>query len=78
MKSFATKNQIVYSNNDFNSIYTTSIVTLLKKVEEFQERDSGWTFLRNSHLEININQYQPFSGSKFFTLPKYVKIKKLV
>lgn len=76
IKSFATKNQIVYSNYDFNSIYTTSIVTLLKKVEEFQERDSGWTFLCNSHLEININKYQPLGGSKFFTLPKYIKNKK--
>lgn len=76
IKSFATKNIIVNFNYDFDSIYKAVIDLLLKKIEEFQERDSGWTFLSNSHVEININKYQPLGGSKFITLPKCIKNKK--
>ncbi|CAH0625732.1 unnamed protein product [Chrysodeixis includens] len=76
LKSFATKNIIVHCNYDFDSLYQNCTVQILKKVEEFQERDSGWSFLHNSHLEININKYQPLSGSKFLDLPKFIKSKK--
>lgn len=69
LKSFSTKNYIVHFNYDFDSIYKSSVVSLLKKIEEFQERDSGWTYLCNSHLEINISKYQPLGGSKHTILP---------
>lgn len=76
IKSFSTKNVILYVHYDFDLIYKSTIDILLKKIEEFQERDSGWTFLCNSHLEININKYQPFGGSKFIALPKYIRNKR--
>lgn len=76
LKSFVTKNVVINFNYDFDSIYKSTVDLLLKKIEEFQERDSGWTFMCNSHLEININKYQPLGGSKFITLPKCIKNKK--
>lgn len=76
LKSFATKNFIIHFNYNFKSIYEKAGSMLLKKIDDFQERDSGWTFLNNSHLEININKYQPLSGSQFIDLPKYIKNKK--
>lgn len=76
LKSFATKNYIINFNYDFDSIYKSTVQLLLKKIEEFEERDSGWTFLCNSHLEINMNKYQPLGGSKFIPLPKIIKNKK--
>lgn len=63
MKSFTTKNFSIHYNYDFIKFFSNVESCLLKKMEEFQERDSGWTFLSNSHLEININKYQPLSGS---------------
>lgn len=76
LKSFSTKNFNINVHYDFDLIYETVMDMLLKKIEEFQERDSGWTFLCNSHLEINISKYQPLGGSKFIPLPKYLKNKK--
>lgn len=76
IKSFATKNFVIHFNYDFNTIYETVVTSLLKKIEEFEERDSGWTFLSNLHLEVNINKYQPLGGSYFIDLPKFIKNKK--
>lgn len=75
-KSFATKNFIINFNYDFDTIFKLVISLLLKRIEEFQERDSGWTFLNNSYFEVNINKYQPLSGSKFIPLPSFIKNKK--
>lgn len=76
LKSFATKNVSLHFHNNFNKIYTCLTESILKKIEEFEERDSGWTFISNSHLEINISKYQPLGGSKFLSLPKTIKNKK--
>lgn len=76
MKSFCTKNFTLHFNYDFNALYTNVECQLLKKVEDFEERDSGWTFLSTSHIEVNINKYQPLSGSRFINLPKSIQSKK--
>lgn len=76
MKSFGTKNKILYQSFDFDRYYTEVINCLKKKVEEFEERDSGWAFLNNSHLEININKFQPLRGSSYIELPKLIRNKK--
>ncbi|XP_063537662.1 uncharacterized protein LOC134747016 isoform X1 [Cydia strobilella] len=76
MKSFGTKNKVLYQSYDFERYYDEVINSLKKKVDEFQERDSGWTFLHNSHLEININKFQPLHGSSFIEIPKFIRNKK--
>jgi len=76
MKSFSTKNVIITLNFDFQTFYKRSIEIMLKRIDSFLERDSGWSFLCNSHLELNINKYQPLSGSKFIALPKFIQNKK--
>ncbi|KAG7299574.1 hypothetical protein JYU34_016555 [Plutella xylostella] len=76
LKSFGTKNVTLHMNYNFDSFFSEIKSTLKKKIEEFSEQDSGWTFLSNSHLEININKYQPLSGSSFIELPKFIKNKK--
>lgn len=76
IKSFATKNFPIHLNYNFNELYSTVENHLRKNLEEFQERDSGWSFLHNSHFEININKFQPLSGSTFVDLPKFIKNKR--
>ncbi|KAL0849054.1 hypothetical protein ABMA28_013417 [Loxostege sticticalis] len=76
MKSFLTKNFVIYQNYDFNSIFFKLQSTLKKKIDEFQESDSGWAFLSNSHLEINVNKYQPLGGCSYLKLPKCIQNKK--
>lgn len=76
VKSFNTKNYIIHFNYDFNKIYNDTVSKLIKKIDDFQSRDSGWGFLNNCHFEVNINKYQPLSGSNFITLPKFIRNKK--
>lgn len=76
IKSFCTKNFNLHLNFNFSAIYDQVTSILLNKIEEFQERDSGWTFLNNSYLEVNINKYQPLSGSSYVELPIHIKKKK--
>lgn len=76
MKSFNTKNFTIYQNNDFDSIMCQVKNLISKKMDEFQDRDSGWTFLNNSHLEINVNKYQPLSGSRYIALPGPIRSKR--
>uniref|UniRef100_A0A1A9VNL0 C2H2-type domain-containing protein n=1 Tax=Glossina austeni TaxID=7395 RepID=A0A1A9VNL0_GLOAU len=70
--SHQTKMKVLSSNQTDEDIYinfTEQRNILLKKMSEFQERDSGWTLIEISHLEININKYQPIKGSTCIRLP---------
>jgi hypothetical protein len=76
IKMFSTKNITIHTHFDFENIYTAVIEDLMRKIESFQHKDSGWSFLSNSHLELNINKYDPMRGSGFIELPGYIKNKK--
>lgn len=76
IKSFSTKNVSIYFNYDFKSFFSSIVNTLINKSQEFEERDSGWTFLCCSHLELNVNKYVPLRGSTFIELPRTLKNKK--
>lgn len=75
-KSFTTKNFTVHQNYKFSELYQKVINDLKKRIEEFEERDSGWAFLSNLYLEINVNKYQPLKGSSYIDLPMAIKNKK--
>ncbi|XP_055385864.1 uncharacterized protein LOC129614933 [Condylostylus longicornis] len=49
---------------------------IIKKTDEFQERDSGWALIKIIHLEINVNEYKPLRGSQYLPLPLFIKNKK--
>ncbi|XP_044019812.1 uncharacterized protein LOC122860176 [Aphidius gifuensis] len=59
-KYFNTKNDIILPTTDLNNWFDEKMTDkLLVKVEEFQERDSGWTMKEIINLNININLYEP-------------------
>jgi hypothetical protein len=76
IKSFATQNIILHQSFEFKKIFSTLLSTLCTKIDEFQERDSGWCFLRNLYLEVNINKYNPLRASRFIELPKIIKHRR--
>lgn len=76
IKSFATRNIIVHKNYDFSEMFSKCILDICQKMETFQERDSGWSLLRNLYLEVNINKYNPLRASAFIELPKNIKLKR--
>jgi hypothetical protein len=51
---------------------------LNSKMDEFQERDSGWALFKINFLEVNVNKFIPLRGDCFTELPKFIKDKKAV
>ncbi|XP_071652526.1 uncharacterized protein [Temnothorax longispinosus] len=50
----------------------------LVKLEEFQERDSGWALSRILNLMVNVNKYNPLHAGCFVEIPREIKKKKAV
>ncbi|XP_050308625.1 uncharacterized protein LOC126745018 [Anthonomus grandis grandis] len=79
LKHFTTKNQIVDRNTDLRKFYNDYIKTnILTKLEEFQERDSGWALYEILQLKINFNNYTPINigYSTYITVPKFIQNTK--
>lgn len=76
IKHFQTKMVPIFHINDFKNSYQVKMYDILKKMEEFQERDSNWALVSLLRLEININKYQPLKGSTYIPLPKILENKK--
>lgn len=76
IKSFATENISLHQNYYFTDLLDSVIQNISKKVDEFQEKDSGWSLLEILYLETNINKYSPLKSSSYLELPKKIQAKK--
>jgi len=66
--SHQTKMTVLYSYFSQKAIgeeYDKHCNSILAKMSEFQERDSGWSLVEISHMDVNINKYEPIRGSKY-------------
>lgn len=81
IKFFNTKNAIILESTNIDEWFDENVKDkLLVKVEEFQEKDSGWSLVDIINLSVNINRYVPLRGglSTYTMLPKYIRDKKAV
>lgn len=69
LNAFSTKHEIA-------QLFTNQCDSIIHKMSEFQERDSGWTLIAICHLEININEYKSIKGSQYIDLPTSIKEKQ--
>lgn len=72
LKSHQTKMTIMSSTatvDDISKAFADHCDLLLKKMSEFQERDSGWTLVEVAHLDINTNKYEAIKGNQYISLP---------
>ncbi|XP_047985628.1 uncharacterized protein LOC125226449 [Leguminivora glycinivorella] len=76
LKSFNTKYDVIYENTNINELFENTIEHLKNKVIEFEHRESGWSFVAISHLEVNVNKYCPMRGGTYIPLPPSVKNTK--
>ena len=76
VKSFQTKMSIIQQSSDFEIFWKNALDKIQSKMQEFQEKDSGWALVRIIHLELNVNSYQPLQGSGYIPLPNKIKKKK--
>lgn len=77
-KHFNTKNITIDRSTDLKIYANILMEDLLAKLQEFEERDSGWTLSEIIHMKVNLNKYEAFSGSSYIELPRFIKKKKHV
>lgn len=77
-KYFNTPNAVIDLSSDLQEWFQENVVDkILNKLEEFQERDSGFSLEKIVSLEININKYEIGNPpSAYFPLPREITLKK--
>lgn len=76
IKSFASENISIHQNYNFEDLLDRLSGYFCKKLEEFQEKGSGWSLLDILYMEANFNRYSPLKGSCYIHLPKKIQAKK--
>lgn len=78
VKSFSTHAEIVTSGSEKSTIYDDLMNIIVCDAEEFEERDSGWSFKECIYLEIFVYKYDPLRGACYFPLPQFIMKKNTV
>ncbi|XP_071582038.1 uncharacterized protein [Temnothorax nylanderi] len=81
-KSISTRNCELFRSSDRSDLrewYKLHVIEpTLAKLEEFQERDSGWALSRILNLTVNVNKYNPLRAGCYIKLPQQIKLKGAV
>ena len=77
-KYFQTPNEPIDDGMNLNSWFKDYVIEkVLNKLEEFQEKDSGFSLTEIISLEVNINHFEVgLGGSSFIALPSAISNKK--
>lgn len=77
VKYFNTENVSIYKITDLVECFTENIKEpILREMEEFEERGSGWSLQEILSLTININKLNPMKGSSYIPLPDEIAKRK--
>ncbi|XP_054283625.1 uncharacterized protein LOC129000686 [Macrosteles quadrilineatus] len=76
--NFKTKNVTLYPTDDIEEQLRRKEEKVLKEMEEFQSKGSGWTLSKIINIELRINRYVPLRGSSYIDLPTPLKLKKAI
>ena len=77
VKYFSTKSIPIFESTDLREWYTSNVQQVVqRKIEEFQERDSGWAMKSILNLSIFMKKFQPMhGGSSWFKMPDEIAKK---
>lgn len=77
VKTIKTSNYELFMESDLNDWYKNCVCKpILTKLQEFQERDSGWALQKILSLSINVNKYNPFNvGCNTVWIPQEISLK---
>lgn len=81
IKHFSTRNSVIDKTTDLKTWYKENVQDkILKELEEFQERDSGWALYQILNLKVNINKFAPINIgiSTYVKLPFFLSKKRAV
>ena len=77
IKYFPTESEIIYKVTVLDTWFRQNIRNpILKELEEFQEKDSGWTLKCIISLCINMKKFSPIRGNSYIELPPQINCKK--
>ena len=68
--------EMITESSDLSDILNTMTGIILEKVQQFQNEGSGWVFENVESFDINIDPFEPLSGSSYISLPKNLEDKK--
>lgn len=78
VKSLQSKMEAFTVNSDIHELYKEHVLKINSRMEDFQEKDSGWAKTHIFRLEMNVNKYKPIKGSSHIALPKSLASKKAI
>ena len=77
IKYFNTNTAPIYSTTDLNEWFVMNVQNPIDTdMEEFQERESGWSLKSILNLVVNIYKFNSMRGSSYIDLPPFIKNKK--
>lgn len=78
-KTINTANVELFETSDLREWYEDRVIEpTLAALDEFQDRDSGWTLIAITNLTININKYNPMRAGCNFKLSRKITSKRAV
>nr|CAI5832601.1 unnamed protein product [Callosobruchus analis] len=76
-KYFTTSNSPIYQDTNIREWFDSKVThPIMKQLQEFQEKNSGWALKRVVNLGVNINLFNPMRGSSYIHLPPQIRKKK--
>ncbi|GFT49010.1 uncharacterized protein TNCV_3874781 [Trichonephila clavipes] len=76
---FKTPNIEVLQETNLARLYDDMSEKIVKEIDDFESRDSGWTLDEILRLEVRTNRYSPFRGSSsFIEVPKQIAETKSI
>ena len=70
--------EIITESTDFSDLFNTMTNHQLELIEQFQNNGSGWQFDQVEYFDINIDPFEPLSGSSYIPLPEKLASKKAI
>ena len=70
--------ETITESSDLSDILNTMTGIILEKIQQFQNNGSGWVFENVESFDINIEPFEPLSGSSYISLLKNLEDKKAI
>ena len=77
-KYFNSPIEIIVEATDLSNLFDTMTNHLLGEFERFKENGYGWIFKHVEYFDIQINPWEPLSGSSYIPLPSKLASKKAI
>ena len=74
---FTHKKKYIYNSEAIMEIMVTGFGDIIKHLEDFQERGSGWMVKSVNHLDVHCSLYRPLGAACYKPLPQVLRNKAL-